>query len=405
MKKLKYLSLFLLLFCFGVLFISCSSKGDKKTEKALVEAKYTCPMHPQIVEDHPGSCPICNMDLVKITQQKSNNNGLTLNDRQIELANVKTISVGNGNFNHSKLLNARIVTNPNKIQVISSKFSGRIDRLYFKEAGQKIEKGQALFQIYSEDLLSLQKDYLLNLKQENAFPSEPIYKKLTEAAKNKLSLYGYSTWQIKQLSTANKTDPYITVYAPDTGLITEMTITEGQYITEGMGLMTIENLSNLWLEADVYPSEIKDLKTGTSIQIEVSGFANAPIQSKIDFINPQLNANSQILTIRANLPNLKGDFQPGMQAQVKFPSANKSAIISVPNDAVIRDEKGNYVWIETGKHRFAVRMVEIGDESEASTIIKSGIKIGDNVVVSGAYLLTSEFVLKKGGNMMSGMNM
>ena len=395
--------LFLLFFCLGTILISCSS-GDKKTKQAASEIKYTCPMHPQIVEDHPGSCPICNMDLVKITAQKSNK-GLTLSESQIALANVKTITIGEGNFNNSKLLNARLVTNPTNTQVVSSKFSGRVDRLYFREAGQKIAKGQALFQIYSEDLLSLQKDYLLNFKQQNAFPSEVIYKKLTEAAKNKLSLYGYSSQQIKQLNTVNKTSPYITVYAPDSGLIKEISIVEGQYVTEGMSLITIENLNNLWLEADVYPSEIKNIKVGTPIKIEVAGFANEPIQSKIDFINPQLNAGSQILTIRANLPNANGNFKPGMQAEVKFPSVSQKSIISVPSNAVIRDEKGNYVWIKTGQDKFDVRMVEIGDESDATTIIKNGIKVGENVVVSGAYLLTSEFILKKGGNIMSGMNM
>ncbi len=403
MKKLKNLRLLIFFLGLVLAFSSCSS-GDHKSKQTASETKYTCPMHPQIVENHPGSCPICNMDLVKISAQKKQS-GLTLSENQIVLANVKTIAIGVGNFNDSKLLNARLVINPNNTQVVSSKFGGRVDRLYFKEAGQKISKGQALFQIYSEDLLALQKDYLLNLKQQNTFPNEGIYKKLTEAAKNKLSLYGYSLQQIKQLISGNQTNPYINVYAPSSGLITEISVAEGQYVTEGMSLLTIENLDNLWLEADIYPSEIGNIKVGTPIKIEVSGFSNEPIQSKIDFINPQLNAGSQILTIRANIPNTKENFQPGMQAEVKFPSVSQNSIISVPSNAVIRDEKGNYVWIKTGKDKFDMRMIQIGDESDETTVIKSGIKIGENVVISGAYLLTSEFILKKGGNIMSGMNM
>ena len=403
MKKLKYMRLLLFFLGFGLTLFSCSS-GDNKPKQTASEIKYTCPMHPQIVENHPGSCPICNMDLIKISTQK-NQTGLTLSQSQITLANVKTITVGEGNFNDSKLLNARLVTNPNHTQVVSSRFSGRIDHLFFKEAGQKIAKGQALFQIYSEDLLTLQKDYLLNLKQQNAFPNELIYKRLTESAKNKLSLYGYSSQQIKQLNSNNKTNPYVNVYSPNSGSITDISITEGQYVTEGMSLMTIENLNNLWLEADVYPSEFKNIKVGTPIKIEVAGFANEPIQSKIDFINPQLNAGSQILTLRANLPNAKEDFKPGMQAEVRFPSVSQNSVISIPTNAVIRDEKGNYVWIKTDKDKFDIRMVEIGKESDETIVIKSGIKVGESVVISGAYLLTSEFILKKGGNMMSGMNM
>ena len=122
-----------------------------------------------------------------------------------------------------------------------------------------------------------------------------------------------------------------------------------------------------------------------------------PITSKIEFVSPQLESGSQIITIRANISNLSNKFQPGMQANLSLPYVSKNNIISLPNDAVLRDEKGNYIWVKTGENNFEIRMIEIGSENEKFVIVKSGIKNGDEVVITGAYLLSSELILKKGG--------
>lgn len=396
MKNIKRL-LFIII-CLSTFTLITTSCQRAKKKQVKEDVKYTCPMHPQIIEDHPGTCPICGMDLVKVNLQ-NDQKGLTLSESQMQLGNIKTITVGTGSFNDSKLLNAQLVTDPSKASVISSKFAGRIDHLYFQEAGQKINKGQALFQIYSEDLLALQKDYLLNIKQQEAFPEDAIYKKLTAASKNKLLLYGYTLKQIEKLRQSNATNPYITVYANEGGLITEINISEGQYIAEGMTLLRVENLNTLWVEAEIYPSEMGDVKLGQAVKINVTGYEDQVINSKIDFINPQLNAGSQILKIRASLPNAKGQFQPGMQANMRFPNISLNDAISLPNDAVIRNENGTYVWIKTGKDKFDFRKVEIGKENEQTVVIKNGILQGENVVISGAYLLTSEYILKKGGEL------
>ena len=235
------------------------------------------------------------------------------------------------------------------------------------------------------------------MKQQIAFPLESIYKNLLSASKSKLKLYGYSENQINKLSLDQQTNPYITVFAPIGGVISEINISEGQYVAEGSPVFKIENLNQLWVEADLYPSEIADVKIGQSVNISVIGYENEPIKSKIDFISPQLESNSQIITIRANIPNLSNKFQPGMQANLSLPYLTKNNIISLPNDAVLRDQKGNYIWIKTGNNTFEIRMIEIGSENEKFVIIKSGIKNGDEVVITGAYLLSSELILKKGG--------
>nr|MBC7614255.1 efflux RND transporter periplasmic adaptor subunit [Pseudopedobacter sp.] len=340
MKTLKFI-LFLIL---TVGFASCKNEHKKEKTTTRFSLHYTCPMHPQIMEDKPGSCPICNMDLVPVKTQDKDA-GLTLSDTQIQLGNIRTIEIGTQNFSDSKLLNAVLVTNPENTQVISSKFAGRVDQLYEQETGVKVNKGQALFLIYSEELLSLQKDYLLNDKQSEAFPNEPIYQKLVKAAAQKLSLYGYSKQQIARLGKSGNMNPHITVYAPGSGLITEINLTEGQYIMEGSPLFKIENLNQLWVEADLYPSEIKDAQLGKKIKVSVNGFENEPIESRISFIDPQFNGNSQILKVRAVISNSKQQFQPGMQASISFPYQGNEGVISLPNDAVMREESGDIVWV------------------------------------------------------------
>ncbi len=361
-------------------------------------------MHPQIIEDHPGSCPICGMDLVKVkVQQKSN--GLVLSNAQIKLANIKTQKIVSFDFEDTKLINAQIVINPLNTAIVSSKFTGRIDRLYIQEAGVKVTKGQAIYKIYSEELLILQKDYIINAKQQKAFPEEIIYNALLKASKNKLKLYGYSDKQIRELLNTTQNNPYIIVYAPIGGVISEINLSEGQYIGEGTPVFKIENFDQLWIEAAIYPSEVSEVKIGKVVNIQILGFENENIKSKIEFISPQLDPKSQIITIRSSINNSENKFQPGMQANLSLSYINKKNIVSLPNEAVIRNQNGDHVWVKTAENNFEYRIVEIGAENESSVIIKTGLKIGDEVVTSGAYLLTSEFILKKGGDFMAGMNM
>jgi Cu(I)/Ag(I) efflux system membrane fusion protein len=150
------------------------------------------------------------------------------------------------------------------------------------------------------------------------------------------------------------------------------------------------------VEADVYPSEIGSIKEGSILKVEVNGYADLTQTAKVDFISPELNSNTQRLTIRASIRNPQGQFQPGMQANVFLKSGGATSAISVPLSAVVRDEEGAIVWIKKGEHDFVPARVTTGDEDASRVLITSGLHQGDVVVVTGAYLLNSEFTLKKG---------
>lgn len=393
----------LIIFCISLTAIilpSCS--GDDHKESAAA-GKYTCPMHPQILKDGPGSCPICGMDLVPVNSAGGKNE-LSLSESQIQLANIKTMKISSAGFKTSKILNGRLIVNPEQTELLSSRYKGRVERLFVKETGRRVVNGQALFQIYSEELQTLQQDYILQMKQVAAFPDEKIYQSMREAAKNKLRLFGYSNTQINALSKGNKTSPLLTVYSTGSGIISEVIISEGQYVSEGSPIIRLENFDQLWLEMDVYPSEIASLKLGTSVKVSINGTGDKEHILKIDFISPQLDPATQILKVRAPIHN-PGNLQPGMQATVFLPMAEISDAISLPIDAVIRDANGAHVWIKTGKNTFASRMVSVGEEDADQIIIRSGLENVQEVVVTGAYLLSSEFILKKGADPMAGHDM
>lgn len=372
---------------------SCGTKTREKDGEQAGSQKYTCPMHPQIVEDHRGTCPVCKMDLVPLNQQAVPGE-IELSDSQIRLANIKTVKVGLGEFGTKRTLNARIVSNQESVEVISSKFPGRIDVLLVKEPGVSLSAGQPLFRVYSEQLLTLQEDYLLQVKQAAAFPDEKIYQDLLKAALRKLQLFGYSARQVNELRKRCKPDPLITVYAPSSGVVKELNVQEGQYVTEGMPLMRLEDYSSVWVEADLYPEESDDVKLEAPLSVFVPGIGEQ--RARISFVAPQLGEGNQILRVRASLQNPSGLLQPGMTAQATLGKERVERAIRIPLDGVIRDEKGAYVWVMKENHKFVMRTVETGAEDDRSVIVTSGLSTGENVVISGAYLLYSEQVLKKG---------
>ncbi|WP_162426767.1 efflux RND transporter periplasmic adaptor subunit [Pontibacter pudoricolor] len=384
----------------AIVVAACSA--EEKTHAEGEKATYTCPMHPQIVQDKPGTCPICFMDLVPVSQSGKANGELMLSEGQIALGNIKTMRIKTGSAGSNTILTGRLVLDETQTDVISSRAAGRVEKLYLKENGQTIKKGQPLYELYSEELLTLQREYLLALKQDKELGKEnPRFASFLEAAKKKLLLYGLTEGQIRNLARTEQLSPRITFVAPASGVVTEVAAAEGQYVAEGSVLYRLGKLGKIWVEAELYPQEVANVKEGDLINVSVEGFGQEPVAAKVTFISPEFRAGSQVVILRAELPNPDDRYLPGMQANVVINKHNNSTL-TLPSDAVIRDEKGAHVWVQSGKDTFKARMVTIGEESADNVAILSGLKENDKVVVSGAYLLYSEFVLKKGADPMAG---
>jgi Cu(I)/Ag(I) efflux system membrane fusion protein len=374
---------------------ACKEKQEPVT--TTQQATYTCSMHPQIIQYKPGTCPICGMDLVPFNKNNPEHS-LTLNKAQQALANIRVTGIGTADFNDAVKLNGRMVIDPQQANVISSRVAGRVEKLFVKETGIAVSKGQPLYTIYSEQLLALQQEFLVANAQVAAFPHNDRFLKIAEAAKQKLLLYGQSGNDITRLLNTKATHPYITYPSPASGTVAELDISEGQYVAEGGLVMKLENYGKLWVEADLYPNEANLIKSGDRLQVIIPGFEQEPQSMTAEFVQPTLPGGSQLVQVRGTIANQNNRWQPGMQALIVVPRNSGKKDMVLPADAVIRNGNTNHVWVAVSEEKFEPREVMLGAENADRVEITGGLKAGEKVVVSGAYLLYSEYVLKKGAN-------
>ncbi|MHB8261330.1 MAG: efflux RND transporter periplasmic adaptor subunit [Bacteroidia bacterium] len=380
-------------------FVGCKPKDEKQETKG--KEYYTCSMHPQVKKDEPGKCPICQMELQPVTtQENTTSDEIKLNDLQIQLGNIKTDTLHKGNIGESNSLVAVVNTNMNKTNSISSRVMGRIEKLYFKTKGDYINEGEKLYDIYSEDLNIIKQQYLLALQKKSTPHNDFLdVNQLIESAKNKLLLYGITKNQLKDISAS----PTTTIFNSASGYITDLDIKEGDYVMQGEVIFKMADLSSLWVEAQVYPTQLKNIYKEAGAVVTFPDFPEKSYTGKIDFINPELNNGTQLDLIRIEISNKDLLIKPGMAAIVNLNHHIHKAFI-LPIDAVIRDNNGAIVWVQTSTNTYKSRMVETGIESGDKIEITSGLSEGDIVVMSGAYLLNSEFIFKKGKkNSMEGM--
>lgn len=394
-----------LLLIASCLFVFASCK-EKKHDHAESDVYYTCSMDLQVVEQKPGKCPICKMDLTPVKKSNGDKKDeIQLSEQQIQLGNIQTDTIRTGTIGDRLVLTASLNFDQMKTSSVSSRVMGRIEKLYFKNLGDYVSKGAALYAIYSEDLNNAKQEYLLALEQKKTFATETAidFEQLLQSAKNKLLLWGVSESQINELAKTKKSTPLTTFYSTASGYITSMEIREGDYVMEGGTIVKLADLSTLWAEAQVYTSQLSEIDLNGTATVQLPDMDDKEIRGRIEFVNPEINPDTRINLIRVSIPNTGNQLKPGMSAYVVLKSTQRKSL-TLPIDAVIRDGKGATVWIRTGEHSFKSRMVQVGLESNDRIEIKSGLTAGDVVVMSGAYLLHSEYVFKKGVDPMAGHN-
>lgn len=386
-----------------VLLAVASCKNKKETPKDP-DTYYTCSMDPQVVEYKPGKCPICKMDLTPVKKKNGENKDeLQLSEQQIQLGNIQADTIRNGAIGDQLILTATLNFDQMKTSSVSSRVMGRVERLYYKNMGDYVKKGSPLYDIYSEDLNNAKQEFILAIEKKKIFSTGTVidFDQLIQSAKNKLLLWGLSDAQVNELADTRKATPTTTFYSTANGYITQLDIREGDYVMEGGTIVKLADLSTLWAEAQVYTSQLAEVNSSSMATVQLPDFDNKEIKGRIEFVNPEINPDTRINLIRVSIPNAGNQLKPGMPAYVLLKSPQRQTL-TLPIDAVIRDSKGATAWIQTGKNTFKSVMVQTGLESDDRIEIKSGLKTGDVVVLSGAYLLHSEYVFKKGADPMAG---
>jgi membrane fusion protein, copper/silver efflux system len=363
---------------------------------------YTCSMDPQVHELKPGNCPICKMQLTKVTTiAGSGINELKLSDQQVKLGNIIIDTIRNGAIRSDILLPATIVADASSNQVISSRMMGRIDKLYYRIEGEQISKGSKYMDLYSEELNAARQEYLLLLEKKSVLGNSVVdYDQLLAAARNKLLLWGLNDAQLNELARTKQATSLVSFYSEKTGVIASVVAREGEYIMQGAPVITLASLSRVWVELQHYITESYHLTRGSKLEVRVPGI-EAAYYGTVEFENPEINVGSRVNTMRLSIDNKNGLLKPGMPAYVR-PDDQQTGKLILPSAAVIRERGMNLVWIASGDHKFRSRMVKLGEESSDVVQIVDGLKEGDQVVTSGAWLLNSEYMLRNGKSVMAG---
>ena len=430
----------------GLLVLTLAACSDEQTpaegaapETALEHAqahldpKYVCPMHSNIIRDKPGSCPICGMTLVEkkaqpqATAQGSGERRILFyrnpmnpaitskvpmkDDMGMDYIPVyadeaggdegPTVRISPTVENNMGVRTApvevgklwrRIDTvgyvdfNEDLITHIHLRTQGWIEKLMVKSEGERVRKGQLLFEVYSPELVNAQEEYVQALRTRN--------QRLIRASRERLVALRFARSQIEKLKKTRKINQYVKVYASQDGIIEDLTIREGMYVTPKMKVMSLADLSSVWLLAEVFERQADWVKLGQTAEVRFGYLPGTVWEGRVEYIYPNLDPKTRTLRVRLRFENPGESLKPGMFAAVNIYGGAKEDVISIPREALIRTGSEERVIVALGDGRFAARPVVSGMESGDWVEIRAGLEAGETVVTSGQFLIDSEASLK-----------
>jgi Cu(I)/Ag(I) efflux system membrane fusion protein len=409
--------------------VSGWTKSDG-TAKQEMSAKplWTCAMHPFIIKDKPGVCPICGMELIKKLndaqsasattqtpeqkQQAAMLGHVSLSPTQRVMANVATAEVRQEDLNREINAVGIVQYDQSRQAKVTAWIAGRIDKLHVSAVGAYVSRNRPVAEVYSPDLLASQQEYLLAVKSRDQLKNSPIPsisqngEGLVQSAKQRLMLFGVKESQIAELERAGKPTIRLPIYTPLSGVVIEKMVQQGQYVNIGDVLFNIADLSRVWVEIEVYENEFPNIRIGQRVEIQSQSFPGKPFSGRISFIYPFLDPKTRTVKARVEMANPGLKLKPDMFVRASVKVALGKAIV-VPVTAVMDTGKRQVAWVETSPGMFEPRDVQVGQRTDDKVQVLSGLKPGDKVAVSGAYLIDSEAQLKGGGGHenMPGMKM
>ncbi|MDO3643721.1 efflux RND transporter periplasmic adaptor subunit [Mucilaginibacter sp. L3T2-6] len=418
-KRLKNISLIVAILS-GATLISACSNEQKKPAASQVKAavKYTCPMHPQVLEDHPGTCPICGMTLVKKAGQASKDAGISLNTvlkpvNNSVVSSVAAITPEQKAIPTTVSANGYLDFDTRTFNNIASRFSGRIEKLYIKYAFQEIHRGQRIFDIYSPELLTAQQDLIFLSKNSSQEAG------IMQAAKQKLLLLGMTDAQVEQVVKSEKAFYSLPVYSPYDGHVHDMphsqmsgtsdnqmpldltgnlplSIKEGMYVEKGQTLFNVVDPHMLWAIIKVYASSIAAIKLHQAVTLSLADNTDKTLSGQVDFIEPTLQVGDKTTSIRVYLHNMNHELKVGSLVKAQIETGNERGLW-IPRTALVDLGRTKIVWLKTGA-AYSVHQVETGINEGNEIQITKGITVADSIAVNAQYLSDSESFIKTQSN-------
>jgi membrane fusion protein, copper/silver efflux system len=378
------------------------------TQVEQAAAVYFCPMHPTVKQDKPGSCPICGMALVKQTAADhaahagESVTGVALSPEQRVTGNVKTVRVALDTHTGELVTTGRVTFDERRVAQVTAYAGGRIEKLFANFIGDAVHRGEAVATIYSPDLYGTQQEYLLALEnrrrmQRAGFDSaRNASNDLVDSTHQRLLLSGMTAGQVATLERTQKPIYATTVISPVSGVVTKKLALPQQYVQQGQPLLEVADLSQVWVEADVYEQQLPSVKVGDRVEIQAAAIPGRTFNGKVAFIVPVIEGATRTARVRVDLPNPGVALKPDMYVNVRIIGAPAPAHIMVPASAVVDRGQSQFVWVETRPGTYEPRQVTTGGRHGEAIVINTGINAGDNVVVEGGFLLDSEARLRGG---------
>lgn len=314
-----------------------------------------------------------------------------VNPARRQLIGITTATAQQKNLHLSIRAAGQVSYDESRLNDVTLKFNGWIGKLYANAIGKSVTKGQPLFTVYSPELLSAQEEYLEILRRSSVKTNSHRL----NAARRRLRLWGISQTQIKRLEKRGKAQEYMAIRATSSGVVIKKQIVAGSAFQAGQQLLRIADLSQVWVEAQVYDYELPQIKIGMHASVTLHQQQEKHYPTRIDFIYPFMENGSHTTRIRATLPNPNGSLRPEMYATMEL-KVDLGKRLLIPESAVLYSGENRVVFVDLGDGRLAPRQITMGQRNRDWIEVLSGINAGDTVVTSGTFLIAAESKLKAG---------
>ena len=399
--KISTLILVLLAVALAIGGTALSLAGD-----APGKTLYTCGMHPQVIQDHPGNCPICGMKLTPIHQDigAENSTGsavLAVDAAARQNMNLRTATLATGPLHKVIRTVGTIDYNETALADVTTKFKGWIEKLDVDATGELVHRGEPMFEIYSPDLYSAEAEYLLAL--HGPATNDPGAAELRETATTKLKFFDVPDSAIAGLAQSGTPLKTMPVYAPISGFVIEKNVVQGQMVDAGMKLYRIADLAVVWVIAEIYEQDLPFVQLGQEAVVKAASLPDREFRGRVTYVYPTVDEKTRTARVRLEFENPGYFLKPGMFVSAEIQADLPGPALLVPDAAVLRSGARNTVFVALAEGRFEPREVTLGVEAEDSLIqVLSGLQAGDRIVTSGQFLLDSESQLREAIDKMQG---
>lgn len=380
-----------------------STEHQHETPIATTDPEvWTCSMHPQIRQPEPGICPICEMDLIPLDQNLSDDPlVLKMTEQSVALARIATTEVGAATATGDTLvLNGKIKTDERRSASQTAHVPGRIEQLFVTFTGERVRAGQKLATIYSPELVTTQKELLEGLRLATTNMD------MAEASRNKLRNWKINEETIQQIQSTGEIINHITLYADRAGVVLDKRVSVGDYVTQGEALFTLADLGRLWVLFDAYEEDLAHLKVGDRVIFTTPSLPGREFTANIAFIDPLLDAGTRVAAARAEINNPGGVLKPEMfvRGAIALRRSGAATELTVPKTAVLWTGERSVVYVEmpnTDIPSYEYRQVTLGDRIGDQYLIHDGLQAGERVVTNGAFAIDAAAQLNNQASMMN----